>query len=122
MRGNLATATPGLVDQPGVDYHLAAGSPAIDVGVDPGMGATMALAAVSQYRHPMAVEPRAAVGVVDVGAYEFGNVAAGGDGAVAGDATPVGGSASGCGCRTQGAPTGGLLLAAVAALVVRRRR
>lgn len=121
MMGNVTTATPGLVDQAGYDYHLAAGSPAIDVGVDPGMGAAMSLAATSQYKHPRAIESRNPVGTVDVGAYEFGNVPASGDGdPLGGDTTTA--ASTGCGCQSDGAPSGGLVLAAVVALGMRGRR
>lgn len=121
---NLATATPGLVDQAGFDYHLLMGSPAVDTGSDPGMGASMALTPTMQYVHPLRVEPRAAVGTIDVGAYEFGNMPpVGGDAGVGGDSStggePDGG---GCGCAAGGGDPVSLLTGLGVALVVMRRR
>ena len=121
MMGNLATTAPGFVDPASYDYHLAAGSPAIDTGVDP--GAAM-LAPVLDYVHPAGTETRTTVGAaIDVGAYEFGNVPMAGD-----DNTPPGddlppatSSPTGCGCRTHDAP-GVLLAGIVVAVGLGRRR
>lgn len=56
-----------------LDFHLTAGSPAIDRGIDPGStpwGESLLPAA--QYRHPLAEEPRRVTGAApDLGAYEF---------------------------------------------------
>jgi hypothetical protein len=73
LTANLETDDAGLVDRAGYDYHLAAGSPAIDAGTDPGTGGGRSLAPEFQYVHPAGAEPRAPVGAIDIGAYEFGN-------------------------------------------------
>lgn len=74
MASNVTSASPGFVDQAGFDYHLSAGSPAIDMGTDPGSVGSYTLAPAFQYVHPTASEPRAVVGsAIDVGAFEFGN-------------------------------------------------
>jgi hypothetical protein len=73
LTGNLETDDAGLVDRAGYDYHLTAGSPAIDAGADPGTGGGISLAPEFQYVHPAGGEPRASVGAIDIGAYEFGN-------------------------------------------------
>ncbi len=75
MSNNLTTDTSALVDAASFDYHLAPGSMAIDMGIDPGSDGAMSLAPVLQYLHPRATEGRSAVGPIDVGAYEFGSVA-----------------------------------------------
>jgi len=121
--GNLATQAPGFVDQAMYDYHLAAGSPAIDVGMDPGTSTAMSLLPVQQYVHPRMVESRAAVGVLDVGAYEFGNVPTGGDSAISGDAgTSAPSMASGCGCNARAPSRASWMLLAIVGFALRRRR
>ena len=77
QQGNWVAAMmgdPKLVNPAAFDYHLAAGSPCIDQGVDPGMANGQLLAPDSEYVHPASSEARAVVGkAIDVGAYEFGN-------------------------------------------------
>lgn len=74
-----------LVNPFNFDYHLQAGSPAIDAGADPGIGAGVALAPTSQYVHPSCAEGRTIVGsAMDIGAYEFN----GGNGAPPANAPP----------------------------------
>jgi hypothetical protein len=68
---NLQSNEPGFVDRVKYDYHLRAGSPAIDAGVDPGAANGFQLAPVAQYVHPAAEEPRPKVGKLDLGAYEY---------------------------------------------------
>jgi hypothetical protein len=69
---NLSGVDPLFVDRANYDYHLMAGSPAIDMGVDPGMADTTSLTPVNQYVHPANTEPRSTVGTaIDVGAYEY---------------------------------------------------
>ena len=143
-QGNLTAATvaaAGFVDAANYDYRLTAASPAINAGVDPGSGGGMSLVPDHEYVHPASTQGRQAAGALDVGAYEYGNVAAldGGtptDGAAPGDgaagvdaasgidgaaATDGGGTTAdgghdqaatdGCGCRPAG--RGSLLGAAV---------
>ncbi|HEX9812783.1 MAG TPA: right-handed parallel beta-helix repeat-containing protein [Burkholderiales bacterium] len=66
-RNNLFLTDPKLMDRERFDYRLAAGSPAIDAGVDPGDP----LRPVSQYVHPRRAATRPVLGPPDVGAYEF---------------------------------------------------
>jgi hypothetical protein len=124
MMNNVATMTPGFVDQAGYDYHLVAGSPAIDTGVDPGMAGAMALSPSSQYVQPTALEPRATVGsAIDVGAYEFGNTALGGDlpGGDAETAPATMTQPGGC-CSADRDASGSLVLAALVLICGRARR
>jgi len=54
------------------DYHLAAGSPAIDAGVNPGTAGTYNLAPQSEYIEPARNQPRVISGTaIDAGAYEY---------------------------------------------------
>ena len=72
---NLATLNPRLVNQARYDYHLAAGSPAINKGTRPGEAAGYDLTPRHEYVHPMLDGTRTVVGsAIDVGAYEYGNV------------------------------------------------
>ncbi len=131
---------PMFVDRASFDVHLAAGSPCIDQGADPGSDGAQSLMPDHEYVHPLSEEARGVVGAaIDIGAYEYGNTpdagapgadgggpgsdggAVGPDGGVVGD-----GGAGGCGC-VVGAPAGGALawlgvLTAAAALAARRRR
>ena len=83
---NLVTDDAGLVDRAAFDYRLAPGSPAIDVGVDPGTAGGFPLTPDFHYVHPLDSEPRVAVGTLDMGAYEFGVPAAAADADGDGDA------------------------------------
>ena len=71
-QGNIQTSSAGLVDQAGFDYHLTSASPARNAGVAPGAAGSFDLTPVFQYQHPAHTEARAAVGTIDVGAYELG--------------------------------------------------
>jgi hypothetical protein len=72
LTSNLSTIDPLLVDSAGYDYHLASGSPAIDAGSDPGIGAGYALTPTLQYRDPADGVLRLVAGTaIDIGAYEF---------------------------------------------------
>ncbi|MGB6624246.1 MAG: choice-of-anchor D domain-containing protein [Candidatus Acidiferrum sp.] len=54
------------------DYHLLAGSPAIDAGTNPGQGNGVSLTPVYQYVQPTCAEGRIIAGsAIDIGAYEF---------------------------------------------------
>jgi hypothetical protein len=56
------------------DYHLAAGSPAIDAGVNPGTAGSYNLAPQSEYVEPAGRKVRVTSGsAIDVGAHEFGS-------------------------------------------------
>ena len=56
------------------DYHLAAGSPAIDAGVNPGTAGSYNLAPQSEYVEPDGRKVRVTSGsAIDVGAHEFGS-------------------------------------------------
>jgi hypothetical protein len=127
---------PLFVDAPGADYHLAAGSPAIDQGLT-----------LSGFDYDKDGVMRPQGSAWDIGAYEYcdgpcvgggggaGGAGAGGSGgtggtAGAGGSTPPGASApeddSGCGCRlparSAAAQPAWLLLLACAALAARARR
>ena len=75
MSNNLTTDTAVLVGAATFDYHLVAGSMPIDMGIDPGSDGAMSLTPTLEYVHPYGTRARAAVGAIDIGAYEFGNVA-----------------------------------------------
>jgi MYXO-CTERM domain-containing protein len=72
QRTNFAQADPKLVDRLAYDYRLAPGSPCINAGSDPGMGAGFVLLPSRQYIHPSSAVDRTIEGEVDIGAYEFG--------------------------------------------------
>ena len=73
---NLATRNAHLVNQAGYDYHLSAGSPAINGGTPPGTAGGFDLTPLYEYVHPMLrAKTRSIVGsAIDIGAYEYGNV------------------------------------------------
>jgi hypothetical protein len=66
---NLQCRDPGLADRARFDYRLAAGSPAIGAGVDPGIANGVPLVPVAQYVHPAREEARASRSRIDLGAY-----------------------------------------------------
>jgi hypothetical protein len=53
------------------DYHLAAGSPAIDGGANPGADGTYGLAPHYEYVQPASGTARSVDAIIDSGAYEF---------------------------------------------------
>jgi hypothetical protein len=71
IKANNFSGNANFVNSAGFDYHLLAGSPAINAGVDPGADGTFSLAPVFQYVHPACAEGRTTVGVIDIGAFEF---------------------------------------------------
>lgn len=84
--GNALLASPTTYD-----YHLQAGSPAIDKGTTPGQGAGASLTPVWQYVHPLCAEGRVvAPSAIDIGAYEFN----GGTGSPPTNAPPACGTSS----------------------------
>lgn len=117
-----ADGDPMLVGRATFDYHLAAGSPAVDRGAPLAMAGAMSLVPDRQYVHPRSSEARAVAGTaIDVGAYELG-------GAVGPDAGtgPDGGATAddgggGCGCRSSSRGGGGALVLALVALGWLRR-
>ena len=60
-----------IADRAGYDYHLAAGSPAINSGRDLGSANGVGLTPTWEYLHPMSQEARATLDTIDVGAYEY---------------------------------------------------
>jgi MYXO-CTERM domain-containing protein len=92
---NLSGVNPLLVDAANYDYHLTAGSPAIDKGVDPGSADTFSLTPTQEYVHPLLHAARKADGKLDVGAFEFGT-----------DTTDAGGSGGTTGAGGSGGTTG----------------
>jgi MYXO-CTERM domain-containing protein len=84
-----------FVSQASYDYHLTAGSPCVDVGTTPGMGAGYALAPTEDYVQPTSTEGRTIVNVIDIGAYELGGAVHGtGGGSAATSSSSGGGSAT----------------------------
>ena len=69
---NLIVPDAGFIDPASYDYRLAAQSPAIDAGADPGKAGGRSLLPVWSYRHPSAADARKTKGKIDIGAYEFG--------------------------------------------------
>lgn len=149
LGGNFSSGDPMMVNRAGYDYHLLPGSPCVNAGVEPGIGAGAPLMPVVQYVHPAGLEGRTAVGAIDVGAFELGggrgpiDGGAGGgvDGGSAVDsgsagpsvdggsdplaAGPGGGEDGGCACGlvSPGSSRGALAVAVgVVVLALRRRR
>lgn len=112
---NLSGVDVKLVNQAMFDYHLQAGSPALDKGVDPGSADAFSLTPINEYVHPVKGVPRKSDGKLDIGALELGtdpNGAGGsgatsstGTGAGGGGVTGAGGAGSGGG-TTTGDPSG----------------
>ena len=72
VQNNNFAGDPGFVNAAAYDYHLTSGSPAIDKGTDPGSDGSFSLSPVFQYVHPACAEGRSTIGLLDIGAYEFG--------------------------------------------------
>jgi hypothetical protein len=71
---NKALNSSSFINPSSSDYHLAAGSPAIDAGVDPGIAGTYNLAPQSEYSEPAGSQVRVIHGgAIDLGAHEFGS-------------------------------------------------
>lgn len=86
---NVSTTTPFLRDRAGFDYHLESGSPALDVGADPGAAHGYSLRPTFHYVYDTQSQVRPNDGGLDAGAFEY-----------TGDETPiptptVGGACSG---------------------------
>ena len=67
------TGDPDFVDLNTYDYHLRAGSPAIDAGSQPGVANGFRLAPQYEYVHPACGQLRHPIGIIDIGAYEYGD-------------------------------------------------
>jgi hypothetical protein len=123
LANNYSAGNPMLANRAGFDYHLLAGSPCANAGVDPGTSSSgISLLPIAQYVHPLGHEARTSVGTIDIGAYELGGGSAGtsgtggsaGTGGNAGTGTSTGGGAgtptdggAGTGTATGGASGGG---------------
>ncbi|PBQ32820.1 hypothetical protein CNR22_13905 [Sphingobacteriaceae bacterium] len=71
----LAGASAGFLNLAGYDYHLIAGSAAINVGVNAGNASNgFALSPLFEYAHPAAQNTRMANGALDAGAYELAGI------------------------------------------------
>lgn len=69
---NLKTSSPGFVNMGAYDYHLTGNSPARDTGSNPGTASNgFSLVPLYHYAGPNNRVPRVALGVMDVGAYEY---------------------------------------------------
>jgi len=69
--GTVTGASPGFVSEAGQDYHLAAGSQAIDAGTALNPAVLPAHNVVREYVKHLSSVPRAVHGAFDIGAYEF---------------------------------------------------
>ena len=130
LTATVAGASPGFVGSD--DYHLAAGSPAIDVGLGSpqyvdGAGAMQNGIPTLQSTPPLGTETREVVGAgVDLGAFEFGNMPTAGDDPHGFDddagMSSGGGKGGGC-CEIDGgsAVSSWFLIGFVALRLVRRR-
>jgi len=61
-----------FVDESNFDYHLQAGSPAIDAGTSPGAANGVPLKPFYEYVQPACGEKRNTLNIIDIGAYEYG--------------------------------------------------
>lgn len=131
LTGTLAGTDPGFAGSD--DYHLAAGSPAIDTGsahpmYGDGSGAMQDGTPVLEPTPPIGSEPRYVVGAaVDLGAFEYGNTPPpnDGDGAIGSDdaGTSSGSKSGGCCDAGRGAGDGaGVLALLVGAALCRPRK
>jgi hypothetical protein len=72
VQANNFSGDAKLLNPAAYDYHLMAGSPAIDAGADPGQTAGLSLMPTFQYVHPSCAEGRTIVGArLDIGALEL---------------------------------------------------
>jgi hypothetical protein len=70
LENNLSTDKSIFVAAERYDYHLKAGTKAIDSGIDPGEANGLSLRPTFQYLHPMQAETRKPNGALDLGAFE----------------------------------------------------
>lgn len=133
----LETDASGFVDPADADYHLLPGSPAIDAGSDPGTVDGDSLLPAWEIGPDGEEVPRAAVGPLDLGAFEWGEASDTGGGDDTGDSvahdpedtaehdtadTEENDKGSGCGCTAGGRGLSGFGLLVVAILFRMRRR
>jgi hypothetical protein len=64
---------PDFVNLDNYDYHLTAGSPAINAGSQPRAANGFDLAPKYEYVQPACGQRRHPIGIIDIGAYEFGD-------------------------------------------------
>lgn len=69
--GNRVVTNIGFADRARYDFRLRPGSPAIDMGVDPGKDGDVALEPVREFVPPVGGKARPRVGPIDIGAYEY---------------------------------------------------
>ena len=72
VENNLTTGDQIFRNAAKYDFRLRGTSAAVDAGADPGGDANDSFTPAFQYRHPACGEGRRGVGVIDIGAYEFG--------------------------------------------------
>ena len=72
LSNNLSGVDPMFVNPSAYDYHLQAGSPAIDAGTYPGTRLGMSLLPRYEYVHKSCGEVRNSAAAIDIGAFEFG--------------------------------------------------
>ena len=94
--GHVTGTTPGFVDEPGQDYHLASASACVDSAAALAAAVLPAHDVVEQYVTHQAGQARAVVATRDVGAFEYG-VAAPPPPPPPTDPGGGGGGSSGCG-------------------------
>jgi len=127
MTATIGGTSPGFAASN--DYHLVAGSPAIDVGLAQpqyadGAGTMQNGAPKVQSTPPIGTEARSVVGAgLDLGAFEYGTMVSSGDSASGTDAGTSPGTGGGC-CQIGGSHASSSLvwLAICAAGLMRRRR
>jgi uncharacterized cupredoxin-like copper-binding protein len=76
LAGNVTSGNMGFLDPTQFDFRISNLSAALNAGVDPGSAGSFSLRPVMQYKHPRCAVPRADVGPIDAGAYEYGVIEA----------------------------------------------
>ena len=71
--GNLTAGNPGFANPGAFDYHLTAGSAAINAGANPSSANGFSLTPTNEYLAVANTQARPADGTLDIGAYEFSN-------------------------------------------------
>jgi len=69
--GTITGASPGFVNEAGLDFHLAAGSPCIDTGTTLNPDVLPTFNVILEYVKHLMSTARAVHGTLDIGAYEF---------------------------------------------------